>query len=93
MIEKKNESQRIPFGECKSVNIEKDMIYPVSNDSTSLFNLIKTFDQELEDETYLWPGKIVSDIFNIHMDFDFLPMLLVHNFWNHNLQEYCCCTT
>ena len=28
-----------------------------------------------------------------HMDFDFLPMLLVHNFWNHNLQEYCCCTT
>lgn len=72
MIEKKNESQRIPFGECKSVNIEKDVIYPVSNDSTSLFNLIKTFDQELEDETYLWPGKIVSDIFNIHMDFDFL---------------------
>lgn len=72
MVEKKNESQRIPFGECKSVNIEKDVIYPVSNDSTSLFNLIKAFDQELEDETYLWPGKIVSDIFNIHMDFDFL---------------------
>ena len=72
MVEKKNESRRIPFGECKSVNIEKDVIYPVSNDSTSLFNLIKTFDQELEDETYLWPGKIVSDIINIHMDFDFL---------------------
>lgn len=37
-----------------------------------LFNLIKTYDQELETNTYLWPGKIVSDIFNIHMDFDFL---------------------
>lgn len=72
LVKKKIESTIIPFAEYKTVNIEKDAIYPVSEDSTLLFNLIKTYDQELETNTYLWPGKIVSDIFNIHMDFDFL---------------------
>lgn len=72
LVKKEIESTIIPFAEYKTVNIEKDAIYPVSEDSTSLFNLIKTFDKELETNTYLWPGKMICDIFKIHMDFDFL---------------------
>lgn len=72
LVKKEIESTIIPFAEYKTVNIEKDAIYPVSEDSTSLFILIKTFDKELETNTYLWPGKMICDIFKIHMDFDFL---------------------
>lgn len=72
LVKKEIESTIIPFAEYKTVNIEKGAIYPISEDSTSLFNLIKTFDKELETNTYLWPGKMICDIFKIHMDFDFL---------------------
>ena len=38
----------------------------------SLIDFIRTLDRELEDEDYLWPEMTVSELLNVHMEFDFL---------------------
>ena len=37
-----------------------------------MIDLVRTLDQELEDEDYLRPGLSVSKMLNIHIEFDFL---------------------
>ena len=44
----------------------------ISDNQKSLINLIRTLERELEDEDYLWPEMTVSELLNVHMEFDFL---------------------
>ena len=44
----------------------------ISDNQKSLIDLIRTLDRELEDEDYLWPEMTVSELLNVHMEFDFL---------------------
>ena len=43
----------------------------ISDNQKSLINLIRTLERELEDEDYLWPEMTVSELLNVHMEFDF----------------------
>lgn len=44
----------------------------ISDNTESLIDLIRTLDRELEDEDYLWPGMTASELFNVHIEFDYL---------------------
>lgn len=66
-----NERQ-IPFRQYLATVVEEGGIYMISDNPESLIDLIRTLDRELEDEDYLWPGMIVSELFNVRIEFDFL---------------------
>ena len=44
----------------------------ISDNPESLIDLIRTLDRELEDGDYLWPEMVVSEMLNVHMEFDYL---------------------
>ena len=44
----------------------------ISDNPESLIDLIRSLDRELEDEDYLWPETTISEMLNVHMEFDFL---------------------
>ena len=66
------DEHQIPFRQYLATAVEEGGIYMISDNPESLIDLIRTLDQELEDEDYLWPGMTVSELFNIHIEFDFL---------------------
>ena len=72
IVGKDNEEHQIPFQEYLVTDVEKGAIHIISDNSGSMIDLVRTLDQELEDEDYLRPGLSVSKMLNIHIEFDFL---------------------
>ncbi len=66
-----DEEYQNPFQQCLATEVEEGEIYMISDNSKALINFISTFDRELEDEDYLWPGMSVSKLLNVHTEFDF----------------------
>ncbi len=62
---------KIPFRQYLATAVEGGS-YMISDNPESLIDLIRTLDLELEDEDYLWPGMTVSELFDAHIEFDFL---------------------
>ena len=71
IVGENNEECQNPFQECLTTDIRKGEIYMTSDNSKALLSYIMTWDRELEDEDYLWPGLSVSKLLNVHIEFDF----------------------
>lgn len=67
-----DEEHQNPFQQCLATAVEEGEIYMISDNSEALINFISTLERELEDEDYLWPEMTVSNMLNVHMEFDFL---------------------
>lgn len=67
-----NEEHQIPFQQYLVTSIEKGESFLISDNSESLIDFIRSLDRELEDEDYLRPGMPVSNLLNVHIEFDFL---------------------
>ena len=67
-----NNDNQIPFQQYLVKTIEAGEKYRISDNYGELIDLRRTFDLELEDEAYLWPGKVVEELLNVHMEFDYL---------------------
>ena len=66
------EEHQIPFQQYLAIAVGEGEIYMISDNQESLIDFIRTLDRELEDEDYLWPEMTVSNMLNVHMEFDFL---------------------
>lgn len=71
IIGEDDEEYQNPFQQCLATAVEEGEIYMISDNSKALINFINTLDRELEDEDYLWPGRSVSKLLNVHIEFDF----------------------
>ena len=71
-MRKDDENHPFPFRQCFATAVGRGDIYLVSDNPAALIDYIMTLDRELEDEDYLWPGLPISDLFNIHIEFDYL---------------------
>ena len=67
-----DEENQIPFQQCLVSSIENGECCVISSNLGALIEFRRTFDLELEDEGYLWPGMTVSKLLNVHIKFDFL---------------------
>ena len=65
------EKCQIPFQQCLSKAVEKGGSFIVSDNPESLIDCIRMLDRNLEDDDYLWPSMTVSELLNVHMEFDF----------------------
>lgn len=72
IVEEDSDEHQSPFRQYLATAIEEGENYMISDNQKSLINLIRTLDRELEDEDYLWPEMTVSELLNVHMEFDFL---------------------
>lgn len=61
-----------PFRQYLATAVEEGEHYMISDNPESLIDLIRSLDRELEDEDYLWPETSISEMLNVHMEFDFL---------------------
>ena len=66
------EEHQIPFQQYLATAVGEGEIYMISDNQESLIDFIRTLDRELEDEDYLWPEMTVSNMLNVHMEFDYL---------------------
>ena len=67
-----DEEHNIPFAEYLSTAVGKDECYMISDNRKSLIDLIRTIDLELENEDYLLPGMAVTELLNLHVEFDYI---------------------
>lgn len=67
-----DKEQKNPFQKCFSTDIETGEFYSISDNPTVLIDFIETLDRELENENYLWVGNPIFELFDIHIEFDFL---------------------
>lgn len=72
IVEEDSAEHQSPFRQYLATAIEEGENYMISDNQKSLIDLIRTLDRELEDEDYLWPEMTVSELLNVHMEFDFL---------------------
>lgn len=72
LVGEDDEENQIPFRQYLVTAIEKGESYLISDNSGSLIDFSRTLDLELEDEDYLWPVMPVSELFNVHIKFDYL---------------------
>lgn len=71
IVDDNDEENAEPFQQYLTTAIDNNECYKISNNHGTLIELRRTWDSELEDEIYLWPGKSVSKLFGIHMEFDY----------------------
>lgn len=67
-----DQEHQIPFQQYLATAVGEGDIYMISDNQESLIDFIRTLDRELEDEDYLWPEMTVSNMLNVHMEFDYL---------------------
>lgn len=67
-----DQEHQIPFQQYLATAVGEGEIYMISDNQESLIDFIRTLDRELEDEDYLWPEMTVSNMLNVHMEFDYL---------------------
>lgn len=67
-----DKKQKNPFQKCFSTGIETGEFYSISDNPTALIDFIETLDRELENENYLRVGNPIFELFDIHIEFDFL---------------------
>ena len=72
IVEEDSAEHQSPFRQYLATAVEEGENYMISDNQKSLIDLIRTLDRELEDEDYLWPEMTVSELLNVHMEFDFL---------------------
>ena len=72
IVEEDSDEHQSPFRQYLATAIEEGENYMISDNQKSLIDLIRTLDRELEGEDYLWPEMTVSELLNVHMEFDFL---------------------
>ncbi len=63
---------QIPFRQYFSTAVEAGECYMYSDNPEALIDFIRTWDKELEDEEFLWPEMTVSELLDVHIEFDFL---------------------
>lgn len=66
-----DQEHQIPFQQYLATAVGEGEIYMISDNQESLIDFIRTLDRELEDEDYLWPEMTVSNMLNVHMEFDY----------------------
>ena len=59
------------FQQYFTTAVENGPGFVISNNSEALIDIIRSMDLELVDEDYIWPGEIISELLNVHIEFDF----------------------
>ena len=72
IVREDDEERQNPFAQYLTIAVGKDNLYIMLDNWESLIGLIKTVDRELEDEDYLWPGKSIIELFDVHIEFDYI---------------------
>ena len=67
-----DEQRQIPFRHYLVIAIDRGQRYLLSYNSGALIDICGTLDKELEDEEFLRPETLVSELFNVHIEFDYL---------------------
>ena len=67
-----DEEHNIPFAQYLATAVGRGELYMISDNLESLIDFIRTMDRELEDEDYLWPEMAVTELLNVHVEFDFI---------------------
>lgn len=67
-----DEQCQIPFRHYLVIAIDRGQRYLLSYNSGALIDICGTLDKELEDEEFLRPETLVSELFNVHIEFDYL---------------------
>ena len=67
-----DEDNQIPFQQYFETMIDGGESYLISDNLGSIIDICRTLDRELEDEDFLRPGMQVCELFDAHIEFDFL---------------------
>lgn len=72
IVGEEDEENQSPFRQYLVTTFGRRKNNLISDNVGALTDLCRTLDRELEDDVYLLPATIVSDLFNVYIEFDYL---------------------